>query len=64
MDSTVRTCHFLRAYLLHGIEDVVVDVALRVNSKGVVCGLVVVFEEEVLEGHCVLLLESHHHLVT
>lgn len=55
----------LRAYyLLHDVEDVVIDVALRVNSKGVVRGLVVVFEEEVLEGHRVLLFEGHHHLVT
>lgn len=52
-----------QAHLLDGIEDVLVNILLRVNGKGVVCGLVVVFEEEVLEGHGVLLLEGHHHLV-
>lgn len=40
-----------------------VNVFLCVDSEGVVCGLVVVFEEEVLEGHRVLFLEGHDHMV-
>lgn len=55
---------FLWAYLIYSVEDVVINIVLVVNSEGVVRGLVVVFEEEVLEGHGVLLFEGHHHLVT
>lgn len=54
----------LRAYLLHSIEDVFIDILLCVNSKGVTCGLIIVFEEKMFKRHCVLLLEGHHHLVT
>lgn len=62
--NTVTTLSFRRqAHLLYGIEDVLVDVLLCVNGEGVVCGLVVVLEEEVLEGHGVLFLEGHHHVV-
>lgn len=55
---------FASAHLLHYMEDVVVDVLLGVNGEGVACGVVVVFEEQVLEGHGVLLLKGDHHLVT
>lgn len=51
------------AHLLNGIEDVLVNVVLRVDGEGVACGLVVVFEEEVLERHRVLFLEGHDHMV-
>lgn len=51
-------------HLIHGVEDVVVDILLCVNGKGVIWGLIVVLEEDVLEGHSVLLLKGHHHLVT
>lgn len=40
-----------------------VNIVPRVNGEGVVRGLVIVFEEEVLERHGVLLLEGHHHVV-
>lgn len=50
-------------YLLHCVEDVLINIVLGVNGEGVVCGLVIVFEEEVLERHGVLFLEGHHHLV-
>lgn len=62
--NTVATFSFRRrAHLLDGIEDVLVNVVLCVNGEGVVCGLVVVLEEEVLERHGVLLLEGHYHMV-
>lgn len=62
--NTVTTFSFRRrAHLLDGIEDVLVNVVLCVNGEGVVCGLVVVLEEEVLERHGVLLLEGHYHMV-
>lgn len=57
-------CILLRTYLLHSVEHVLVDIVLCVNSEGVTCGLIVVFEEEMFEGHRVLLFEAHHHLVT
>lgn len=53
----------LTSYLVHSVKHVFIDALLCVNSKRVVRGLVIVFEEEVLEGHCVLLLEGHHYLV-
>jgi hypothetical protein len=50
-------------YLVYGVEDVFVDVALCVHGQRVVGALVIVLQEDVLKGHGVLLLERHHHLV-
>lgn len=50
-------------YLVYGVEDVFVDVALSVHGQRVVGALVIVLQEDVLKGHGVLLLERHHHLV-
>lgn len=62
--NTVTTFSYrCQTHLLYGVEDVLVNVVLCVNSEGVVRGLVVVFEEEVLERHGVLFLEGHHHMV-
>jgi len=51
------------SHLIDGVEDVVVEVVLRVDGDGLVGAFVVFLEEELLEGHGVLLLEVHHHLV-
>lgn len=54
---------YFSTHLIYSVENVLINVFLGKNSKGGVRGLVVIFKEQVLESHGILLLEGHHYLV-
>lgn len=63
-ETTLQPDPEREAYLVYGIVDVAIDITLGVHSQWRVRVILVVFQEEMPESFCILILKGYHHLIT